>query len=203
MPAEKFNPKRSNVENVELYAIWPFGLLGVGRPNLDLAVDTFRRRPEKASIGWQYDGQSAAAVGLADEAAKLLVGKAGNSNPNHRFPAMWGPNYDWLPDQDHGSNIMLTLQAMLIRPVGDKIYLLPAWPKAWNARFKLHAPGRTVVEGEVRNGELVDLQVTPAARSGTSSSRGRVELPTVAPDDDEFVSRRESHAGDLNSVIAK
>ncbi len=164
MPAEKFNPKRSNVENVELYAIWPFGLLGVGRQNLDLAVDTFRRRPEKASIGWQYDGQSAAAVGLAEEAAKLLVGKVGNSNPKHRFPAMWGPNYDWLPDQDHGSNIMLTLQAMIIRPVGDKIYLLPAWPKSWSARFKLHAPGRTVVEGEVRNGELVDLQVTPAAR---------------------------------------
>jgi hypothetical protein len=164
MPAEKFNPKRSNVENVELYAIWPFGLLGVGRQNLDLAVDTFRQRPEKASIGWQYDGQSAAAVGLADEAAKLLVGKVGNSNPKHRFPAMWGPNYDWLPDQDHGSNIMLTLQAMLIRPVGDKIYLLPAWPKTWSARFKLHAPARTIVEGEVRNGELVDLQVTPVER---------------------------------------
>jgi alpha-L-fucosidase 2 len=164
MPAEKFSPKRSNVENVELYAIWPFGLLGVGRQNLDLAIDTFRRRPEKASIGWQYDGQSAAAVGLAEEAAALLVGKAGNSNPKHRFPAMWGPNYDWLPDQDHGSNIMLTLQAMLIRPVGDKIYLLPAWPKTWSARFKLHAPARTVIEAEVRNGELVDLQVTPASR---------------------------------------
>jgi hypothetical protein len=164
MPAEKFNPKRSNVENVELYAIWPFGLLGVGRQNLDLAVDTFRRRPEKASIGWQYDGQSAAAVGLADEAAVLLVGKAGNSNPKHRFPAMWGPNYDWLPDQDHGSNIMLTLQAMILRPVGDRIYLLPAWPKSWSARFKLHAPARTIIEGEVRNGELVNLTVTPAAR---------------------------------------
>jgi hypothetical protein len=164
LPAERFTPKRSNVENVELYPIWPFGLLGIGRPNLDLAIDTFRRRPEKASVGWQYDGQSAAAVGLADEARMLLVGKAGNSNPRHRFPAMWGPNYDWLPDQDHGSNIMLTLQAMLLRPVGRTIYLLPAWPADWSARFKLHAPARTVVEGEVRSGALVDLRVTPASR---------------------------------------
>jgi len=164
LPAERFDPKRSNVENVELYPIWPFGLLGVGRPDLDLAVETFRQRPEKASNGWQYDGQIAAAVGLADEAASLVVAKAGNSNPRHRFPAMWGPNYDWLPDQDHGSNIMLTLQAMLLRSVGDRIYLLPAWPKGWNARFKLHAPARTVVEGEVRKGELVDLRVTPASR---------------------------------------
>ena len=81
---------------------------------------------------------------------------------------MWGPNYDWLPDQDHGSNIMLTLQAMLIRPVGDKIYLLPAWPKTWNARFKLHAPARTVVEGEVRErrtgGPPGDARRAPAGR---------------------------------------
>ena len=163
-PAERFETKRSNVENVELYAIWPFGLLGIGRPDLELGLDAFRRRAEKASSGWQYDGQSAAALGLADEARALLVGKAGNSNPRHRFPAMWGPNYDWLPDQDHGSNIMLTLQAMLIRPVGNRIYLLPAWPSTWNARFKLHAPARTVIEGQVRNGQLVDLRVTPPAR---------------------------------------
>jgi hypothetical protein len=164
LPAERFNPKRTNVENVELYALWPFGLLGVGRSDLDLAADTFRRRPEKASNGWQYDGQSAAAAGLADEARALLVAKAANSNPRFRFPAMWGPNYDWLPDQDHGANIMLTLQAMLIRPVGDRIYLLPAWPKDWSATFKLHAPARTIVEGVMRNGELVELRVTPASR---------------------------------------
>jgi len=163
-PAEQFEPKRSNVENVELYAIWPFGLLGVGRPNLELGVDAFRRRPEKASNGWQYDGQTAAALGLAEDARALLVAKAGNSNPRHRFPAMWGPNYDWLPDQDHGSNIMLTLQAMLLRPVGRQIYLLPAWPRSWNARFKLYAPAKTIIEGEVRDGELVDLRVTPPAR---------------------------------------
>jgi hypothetical protein len=77
---------------------------------------------------------------------------------------MWGPNYDWLPDQDHGANIMLTLQAMLLRPVGSTVYLLPAWPRDWNAQFKLHAPVKTIVEGTVRDGKLVELKVTPAAR---------------------------------------
>jgi hypothetical protein len=163
-PAERFDPRRSNIENVELYAIWPFGLLGIGQPHLDVAIDAFRNRPEKASNGWQYDGQVAAAVGLAEEARALLVGKTRNSHQAHRFPAMWGPNYDWLPDQDHGSNIMLTLQAMLLRPVGQKIYLLPAWPRDWNARFKLHAPAKTIVEGTVRDGKLAELKVTPEAR---------------------------------------
>jgi hypothetical protein len=31
---------------------------------------------------------------------------------------------------------------MLMQTVGRKILLLPAWPKNWNADFKLHAPLR-------------------------------------------------------------
>ena len=53
---------------------------------------------------------------------------------------------------------------MLLQYEGDKIFLLPAWPKEWNCSFKLCAPRRTVVEGRVENGELKDLVVTPAAR---------------------------------------
>jgi len=163
-PAEKFNPQRSNVENPELYALWPFRLYGVGRPGLAVGVETFRNRLEKASFGWQYDGQSAATVGLADEAERILVGKVGNSNPGFRFPAMWGPNYDWLPDQDHGANLMLTLETMVLQSDGDKIYVLPAWPKHWNVSFKLHAPKNTVVEGVYREGKLEQLKVSPDSR---------------------------------------
>lgn len=163
-PAEKFNPKRTNVENPELYSFWPFRVFGVGRSDLPLAIDTFENRLEKASIGWQYDGQSAAIVGLASEAQGLLIGKIGNANPKFRFPVMWGPNYDWLPDQDHGSNVMVTLQTMVIQSDGDQIYLLPAWPKEWNVSFKLHAPRKTLVEGVYRDGKLRKLSVTPAER---------------------------------------
>lgn len=163
-PAEKFAPERSNVENPELYALWPFRRFGVGRPDLPIAVETFLNRHEKASIGWQYDGQSAAIAGLADEAARILLGKIQNSHPQFRFPAMWGPNYDWLPDQDHGSNIMLTLQSMVLQTAGDRIYLLPAWPAEWNVAFKLHAPRKTVVEGFYRDGKLQRLEVSPPER---------------------------------------
>lgn len=169
--AGKFKPQRSNCENPELFAIWPFQLFGVGRPNLDVGVETFYSRVEKASFGWQYDGQSAAIVGLADEAKRILLGKIRNSHPNFRFPAMWGPNYDWLPDQDHGSNIMLTAQHMLLGTAGDKIILLPAWPKDWDVSFKLHAPRRTTVECVYRGGKVERLVVTPESR------RKDVQLP--------------------------
>jgi hypothetical protein len=164
LPAERFNPQRSNVENPELYALWPFRLCGAGSTNHALAVETFIKRVEKASSGWQYDGQCAAIAGLADDAGEILLRKVHNSNRNFRFPAMWGPNYDWLPDQDHGANIMLTLQDMLLQASGEKIYVLPAWPNDWDVNFKLHAPKNTTVECIYREGKLTELKVTPAAR---------------------------------------
>lgn len=163
-PAEKFNPKRSNCENPELYPIWPFRLYGLGRPDLETARATFKARQEKATAGWSYDSQCAALLGLTDEAARQLLIKAGNSHPKHRFPAMWGPNYDWVPDQDHGASLMLTLQLMLLQPVDEKILLFPAWPKAWNVDFKLHAPGGTTVEAKLENGVVRNLKVTPNSR---------------------------------------
>ncbi len=164
LPAEHFDPKRSNVENPELYAVWPFRLFGVGRPNLSTGTETFQRRVEKGMKGWAYDGQCAAILGLTEEARRQILYKVGNSNPNHRFPAMWGPNFDWLPDQDHGSNIMLTLQHMLLATDGEKLILLPAWPRDWNVSFKLHAPRQTVIEVKLMNGEIAELKVTPGSR---------------------------------------
>jgi hypothetical protein len=63
---------------------------------------------------------------------------------------------------------------MLIQCVGKKIYLLPAWPKDWNANFKLHATGNTIVEARVSEGKIADLKVTPESR------REDVVFPPVA-----------------------
>ena len=82
----------------------------------------------------------------------------------YRWPAYWGPNYNWRPDQDEGGIFQSTIQSMLMQYEGDKIFLLPAWPKDWNCDFKLHAPKNTTIEGRVVNGELKDLVVTPDAR---------------------------------------
>jgi len=45
-----------------------------------------------------------------------------------------------------------------------KIRLLPAWPADWNVDFKLHTPHQTVVEGKVRGGKVIQLNVTPESR---------------------------------------
>lgn len=164
-PAESYKDQRNNVENPEFYAIWPFRMYGVGRGNEAIARKTFEERIEKANAGWQYDGQVAALSGLTDEAARTLQSKVRNSNSAFRWPASWGPNYDWLPDQCHGANIMITLQTMCLQEVGDKLYVLPAFPKTWNVKFKLHASRGTVVTAEYQNGKLARVDVSPKSRT--------------------------------------
>ena len=59
---------------------------------------------------------------------------------------------------------MVGLQDMLMQAKGKHIYLLPAWPTDWDCDFKLHAPYNTIVQGTIRNGKLVDWNITPSSR---------------------------------------
>jgi hypothetical protein len=170
LPARTFG-KRKNSENPELYAVFPYRACGLGKPDLETALETWNRRIVKATGGWRQDAIQAALLGVAGEAKAFVVKNAtqpsllGPTPPKRsRFPAFWGPNLDWVPDQDHGSVILIALQRMLMQCDGDTIRLVPAWPKDWNANFKLHAPKNTTVEGRVENGKLTDLKVTPESR---------------------------------------
>ncbi len=156
----------NNSENPELYAVFPYKLYGLGRPELEVAQWTFARRLFPDTGGWRQDAVHAALLGLTEPAA-FYVSK--NYNDRTGFPAtfkgFWGPNYDWVPDFDHGSVSQLALQTMLVQTVGERILLFPAWPAdRWNVTFKLHVTGQTVVEGELKDGQLVHLTVTPEAR---------------------------------------
>jgi hypothetical protein len=165
-PAESFSHK-SNSENPELYAVFPYRLYGVGRPDLDMARATYQVRGHRHNHGWCQDSIQAACLGLGDEAARLVSARASQINRAYRFPAMWGPNFDWIPDQDHGNNTLTTLQYMLLQNDGERSHVLPAWPKRWNVSFKLHAPKQTTVECEVKDGKVVKLKVTPESRRGS------------------------------------
>ena len=164
-PAESYDPGRSNEENPEVYPIWPFRLYGIGRPDYDLALAAYKHREKKyLHAGWGYDGDIATNLGLTDDAKEDFNIQVHNSRGGYRWPATWGPNFDWHPDQCHGGNLMLTAQYMLLQAVGEKLYLMPAWPKEWNVDFKLHAPGNTTVECVYRGGKIERLDVTPASR---------------------------------------
>ena len=162
-PAYEYSGKQ-NIENPELYAIFPYRAFGLYKPELDMARTTFENRLIKQTGGWQQNAIKAALLGLTEEAAKLTSENFNASTTFYRFPTMWGPNYDWTPDQCHGTVAMIALQRMLVQYDGNQILLLPSWPKEWDTKFKLKAPNNTTVEGEVKNGKLEILKVTPKSR---------------------------------------
>jgi len=153
-----------NFENPELYAIYPFRLYGLDKPGLEMARHSFdvRRCPQKGC--WSQDPIQAAMLGYADIAKEDVRFALTRKDPDLKFPAFWATGNDYKPDEDNGGNGENGLQQMLLQADGKKLLLLPAWPAGWDADFKLHAPYRTTVEGQVRNGRLVRLTVTPAAR---------------------------------------
>jgi hypothetical protein len=162
-PAVRFENKR-NIENAELYAVFPFRLVSFEKPGAPLGVEALKRREDRGAFGWRQEDIFMAYLGLADEARDYVVQRVRKKDPACRFPAFWGPNYDWTPDQCHGGVLMKAVQAMLLQSEGDKIFLLPAWPADWNVDFKLHAPQQTVVEARVREGRITDLKITPESR---------------------------------------
>jgi hypothetical protein len=163
LPALRFQQKRHNVENPELYAVFPYRLYGVGKPSQEIAGYSYDHRINKISLGWHQDAIQAALLGKTEEAATILK-RNFNIHKGFRFPAFWGADYDWPPDQCHGGVAVRALQNMLIQTEGDDILLFPAWPKEWDVKFKVWAPGQTSVEGELKNGELLNLKVVPESR---------------------------------------
>ncbi|MGC8738377.1 MAG: DUF5703 domain-containing protein [Candidatus Hydrogenedens sp.] len=163
-PARIFNSKRGNVENPELYAVFPYRIFATGKPNIDIAIESFQKRYAKDYHGWQQDAIQASFLGLTDETKKMLITNAYRKHEGSRFPAFWGPNYDWIPDQCHGGNIMSTLQFMLLQWDKDNIYLFPAWDKNWNVDFKLYAPYNTSIRCILQKGQIQIIDVTPQER---------------------------------------
>ncbi|WP_342083742.1 DUF5703 domain-containing protein [Dyadobacter sp. OTU695] len=155
-----------NTEIPQLYPVFPYGMYGIGMPDLETAVNTWKYDTEairnRNHTSWHQDNIFCARLGLTDEAAALTIKKLQDSG--RRFPAFWGPGHDWVPDHNWGGSGMIGLQEMLMQTVDDSIYILPAWPDDWDVQFKLRAPLSTVVEGEWKGGKMMYLKVTPESR---------------------------------------
>jgi hypothetical protein len=130
---------------------------------LEIAINTYRYDTNvvkfRDHISWHQDAIFAARLGLTDDAKELVIKKLQDSG--RRFPAFWGPGHDWTPDHNWGGSGMIALQEMLLQTDGDKLLLLPAWPKEWNVHFKLHAPYNTTVECVFEDGVTKRLDVNP------------------------------------------
>jgi hypothetical protein len=195
--AKEYSRRRENVESPQLYAVYPFRLCETGRYEAALWRDTLSAvvtendlmRPYILGMppgapsysGWQIIGCAAALLGMGDLCGEILENNCALKNPGNRFPAMWGPIYDAVPDTDHGANILNQLQLMAFQPVvfGDrrKIHILPAIPQQWDVWFKFHAPQNTTVEVLYEGGKLKKLAVDPSEREDDIVLPGFISRP--------------------------
>ena len=143
----------NNVETPQLYPVFPWRIYGVGKENLELARNTYFYDPEaikfRSHVGWKQDNIWAACLGLTEEAKRLTLAKL--SNGPHRFPAFWGPGYDWTPDHNWGGSGMIGLQEMLLQTNGEQILLFPAWSKEWDIHYRLESSSRKSEKGHNNN----------------------------------------------------
>jgi hypothetical protein len=149
----------------QFYPLFPFNQFQLGDEEIQTFKNTYLLAPEYRKgtiVSWHQDGIQFARMGMAKEAGEYNTKKLQDSP--RRYPTFWGPGHDWVPDHNWGGSGMIGLQEMLLQTIGDQIVLFPAWPKEWDVHFKLHAPLQTIIEGELVNGELKNLKVTPKER---------------------------------------
>ena len=167
VPAENIYENGEARELPQMYALFPFNIIGLGKEGFQLALDTWNHGglnqiQKTRYYSWYQGGIFTARLGLTDDAKDFAIKKLGDSG--RRFPAFWGPGDDWVPDHNWGGSGMIGLQEMLMQTEGDRIYLVPAWPVEWDVDFKLHAPHGTIVKGKYKNGTMSDLSVHPKKR---------------------------------------
>ena len=166
-----FSPAQSwervnNMEYPQLYTVFPWGVHHIDAPELDIARNTWYYGADvpaqKGYKSWEQSAVFCARLGLRQEAADFTIKKMKDSG--RRFPTWWGPGHDWVPDHNWGGCGMIGLQEMVMQCYGDKIYIGAGLPDDWDVDFKLHAPQETVVEGCIRRGKVVRLDVYPENR---------------------------------------
>jgi len=167
--------RRHNWENTDLCPVFPFHKYGLGLPNLDLAINTFKNRENVVKGCWHWDVTFAALLGLTEDAKSELVtictvkDPVGKHDWGLRFPAFWGRGHDYWPDEDQGGVLMTALQFMLLQSDGKELNLLPTWPKEWNVNFKLHTSQKTTVWCNYQSGKPLSVQLSDGATLKTKS----------------------------------
>lgn len=139
----------NNVETPQLYPVFPWRVYGLGRKDLDVAVNTYLyddyALKMRSARGWKQDNIWAACLGQKEDAVRLLKEKFADGP--YRFPAFWEQGFDWAPDLNRGGSAMIGLQEMLLQEKPDGTVMeLPCWPEEWDVHFRLHATGGRIIE---------------------------------------------------------
>jgi hypothetical protein len=160
--------QRTNMENPELYVVFPWGLVG-----LDSDAAT-RRRFEQTWLhrtwkhinnGWAQDVPQLARMGWSEMAASRSLEHASFSQrfPNGAFISPAAPHFHGLLTNTcylDAAGVHLTgIHEMLLQSHDGVIRILPAASGQWSGRFRLHTHDGFEVEAVFRQGRALAASI--------------------------------------------
>ncbi len=151
LPHEGTTAQSRNGENVACELIWPYDVTGIGAPDYDRALATWKARPHPYDNVWANDAIQAARLGLGKEAfdgMKIMLQKY-QSYPNGMTNNTNGV-FEYLGVH------LLVMNESLLQSYNDKIRVFPALPSDASlvTRFTLLAKGGHLVSSEREGGEI-------------------------------------------------
>ncbi len=135
-----------NVENPELYSVFPYFIFHSTQSLPQMVSDTYAQRSNRFNNGWSQNLIQAALLLNKEQCEKELPENFRRKAEDYYFDAFFGPNFDWTPDQCHGSSNSIALRMMLLQDKNERVLINPALPSQWEAEFRLPAHNNTVIE---------------------------------------------------------
>lgn len=145
LPHDPPQAENRNGENVACELIWPYSVTGIGAPDYQRALDTWKHRPHPYDNIWANDAVQAARLGLGDETLQGMVTmlQKYQSYPNGMTNNTNGV-FEYLGVH------LAALNEALLQSYGGKIRVFPALPRdaGFISRFTLAAEGGFLVSSE-------------------------------------------------------
>jgi hypothetical protein len=154
--------QKHNSENLDLEAVWPYGLIGDTGPDVDLAKRTYAQRMFVNAGDWSFDAVHAARLGLGDEVAASLARSIQSYQSFANGLALLGGG------TNDGSNdpyveelgiVALAVNEAAAQDYDGLLRIAPALPKGWDAQGTVFIEGGSKVHFAVAGGEVVAVFV--------------------------------------------
>lgn len=158
--AESYLPaaENHNAENIGLEPVWPYNLIGDTSPLFSLAKRTYEHRLFKGVADWSFDPIQAARLGLGSEVSSTLRTITERSQHTANGFANWDREYGEFYIEETGI-VADALQEALVQDFDGVIRIGPAIPPGWDCEGSVYVRGRTRVDVQVRQGEILAVVI--------------------------------------------
>lgn len=158
--AESYLPaaQNHNAENIGLEPVWPYGIIGDTSPLFPLARCTYENRLFKGVADWSFDPIQAARLNLGNEVGSTLRTITERSQHTVNGFANWDREYGEFYIEETGI-VADALQEALVQDYDGVIRIAPAIPPGWNFDGSVFVRGKTKVDVEVRDDEVITVVI--------------------------------------------